>query len=85
MSKCFSCSIVVAEAQKASNDVLQQADRLHLHQASYHVAQHCSDSVESFVCGADVVESSIVEKYLLHNENCDRLGEFTTGLHDTKA
>jgi hypothetical protein len=40
--------------QETSDYVFEQSDCLNLDEASHHVAQHCTDSVEAFVCGADV-------------------------------
>lgn len=50
-----------------------------------HIAQYCTDRIESLVCGADVVQSIIVQQYFLHNEYGDRLAKLRAGLHDSKT
>lgn len=65
--------------------MLQQPDRLTLDQCCDHVGEHGADGVESLVRLADVLQAEVVEEDLLDDEDGDGLGEFGTGLHDSKA
>ena len=76
---------VVAETQVASHDVFEQANSLRLHKLIDHVAQNRSNRVKPFVCVADVGQAGLVKQDLLDNEDGDRLGEFGSSLHDSKA
>ena len=55
--------------QEASDDMLQQPHCLNLNKTSNHVAQDCTDSVEAFIGGANVAQTSVVQKDFLHDEN----------------
>lgn len=65
--------------------MLQEPNRLLLHQLSDHVAENGPDRVESFVSMANVSESGIVKKYFLHNKYGYCLAQLRTSLHDSKA
>lgn len=53
--------------------MLEKANSLLFNELSYHVAQDCSDGVESFICRADVAKTNVIKKDLLDNKNCDGL------------
>lgn len=65
--------------------MLQKADRLLLHQLRHHVAEYSADGVEPLIGMAYVAKAGIVQKYLLNDENGDRLAELRAGLHDPKT
>lgn len=65
--------------------MLQKPCGLLLHQLRNHVAKNSSNSVESFICGTNIVETMIVKQYLLNNKDCNRLAELRAGFHDPKA
>ena len=65
--------------------MLEQPYGLCLDESHYHVAQDLTDGVESFVRCADVIETGVVQEYLLHNEYCYRFGQLASGLHDPQA
>ena len=71
--------------KKAAHNVLEQAHCLLLYQLVHHVTKHCANSVEAFVCLADVGQANVVEQNLLYDENGDRLAEFRPCLHDTQT
>lgn len=71
--------------QETAHNMLQQPSRLLFHQLSDHVAQDSTDGVEPLVRRADVVETVVVEQYLLHDENGDRLAKLRPRLHDPQA
>ena len=76
---------VVAQAQVAPHDVLEETHCLCLDKLIHHVAEHSADGVKTFVCVAYVREARLVEEDLLHNEDRDCLGELGSSLHDTQA
>ena len=76
---------VVAEAQVAAHDVLEEAHGLRLDELVHHVREHRADGVEALVGVADVREAGLVEEDLLHDEDRDGLGELGAGLHDSQA
>ena len=49
--------------------MLEQSDCLDLDKATDHVAQDRADGVEALVSGADIVQASVVQEDLLHDEN----------------
>lgn len=55
--------------------MLQKPRGLLFHQLRNHVAENSSNSIKSFICGANIVETMIVKQDLLNNEDCDRLAE----------
>lgn len=65
--------------------MLQQSDSLLIDELSDHVRQNRTDSVEPLVGLTYVLQAHVVQEDLLNNEYRDRLAEFRTGLHDTKA
>ena len=65
--------------------MLQEPDRLLLHELGNHVAQDGPDSVKAFVGMANVRETDVVKKDLLNDENGDRLAELGARLHDPQA
>lgn len=65
--------------------MLEQADRLLLHQLLHHIAEDGAYSVETLVRLADVVEAHVVEENFLDNENGNSLTELTASLHDAQA
>ena len=65
--------------------MLQQPDRLLIHQLRHHITEDRPDCVEALVRLADVLQSHVVEEDLLHDEDGDGLAEFGAGLHDAEA
>lgn len=65
--------------------MLQQSDGLALLQLHNHITQYGAHSVEALIGLADIVETHIIEEYLLHNEDGDSLAEFRASLHDSQA
>ena len=65
--------------------MLKESGRLLLDQLRNHVAEDSADGVEPLVCRADVVETVVVEQYLLHDEDGHRLAQLRARLHDAKA
>lgn len=67
---------VVTQPKVATNDVFEESDRLRLDKLVDHVAKDGADGEEALVGVTDVREPSLVEENLLHDKNCNRLGEF---------
>lgn len=65
--------------------MLEQANRLLVHQLSHHITEDCADGVEALICLADVLQTHVVEQDLLHDKDGHRLAELTARLHDTEA
>lgn len=65
--------------------MLEKTDGLSFDKANDHIAQDRTHGVESLICGADVPQTSVVEQNLLDDEDRNRLGELTAGLHNTEA
>jgi hypothetical protein len=65
--------------------VLQKAGSLLLNKLGDHVTENSSNSIEPFICGANIVQPMIIEEYLLHNEYGDRLAELRASFHDSEA
>jgi hypothetical protein len=76
---------VITEPQITPDDVLQQPDRLRIHERVDHVAEHSPNSVESLVSLADISETQVVEQDLLNDEDGHRLGKFRAGFHDSQT
>lgn len=47
-----------------------------LNKLSDHVTENSPDGVEPFICSADVIEPTVIEEDLLHDEDGHRLAEF---------
>jgi hypothetical protein len=60
---------VVTEPQVASDNMFEKPNRLGFNKLVNHITQHSADGVESFVCMANVRQTSLIEKNFLHNEN----------------
>jgi hypothetical protein len=52
---------------------------------SNHVAEDRTNSIETLVCGTDVVKAVVVQKDLLNDEDGYGLAKFRTCLHDAQA
>jgi hypothetical protein len=65
--------------------MLQQPNRLLIHQLRNHITQDRPYGIKSLVRLADVLQSHVVEQDLLHDEDGDGLAEFRTGFHDAQA
>jgi hypothetical protein len=76
---------VVTQPKIATNYVLEKSDRLRLDELVDHVAKDGADGEEALIGVTDIGEPGFVEKYLLHDEDCNRLGEFRTCLHDAET
>lgn len=76
---------VVAQSKVATDDVLEESDRLGLDELVDHVAKYGANGEESLVGMTDVGEPGLVEKDLLHDEDRDRLGKLRAGFHDAEA
>ena len=55
--------------------MLEQSCSLLLNELRNHVAEDCTNSIESLICGANIVQPMIIKEDLLHNEDCDSLAE----------
>ena len=76
---------VVTQPKIAPNYVLEESDCLRLDELVDHVAKDGADGKEALVGVTDIRQPSLVEKDLLHDEDCNRFGEFRTGLHDAET
>ena len=65
--------------------MLQETHRLSLNELIDHVAEYGADGVEAFVRVADVGQASLVEQYLLDDEDGDGLGQLRACLHDAQT
>lgn len=65
--------------------MLQEPGSLLLHELVDHVAQNSPNSIEALVGRADVVQSVVIKKNLLHDKNGNSLAQFGTSLHDAQA
>jgi hypothetical protein len=65
--------------------VLEQSDSLLFHQLIDHVAEDRTDSIKALIGLADVSETNVVQKDLLHNENGHGLAELRSCLHNAQA
>ena len=65
--------------------MLEKARRLLLDELANHVAENGAHGVEPLVRRADVVEAVVIQEYLLHNEDGDRLAQLGARLHDAEA
>jgi hypothetical protein len=68
--------------KKATDNVLQEPSGLLFDELVHHVAQNSPNSIEALVGRANVVQSMVIKKDLLHDENGDSLAQFGAGLHD---
>lgn len=85
LAKRFPSPCVVAQTKEAPHDVLQEPCGLLLHELADHVTKNGTDGIESFIGGANIVQSTVVKQYLLDDENGDRLAKFRPSLHDSEA
>jgi hypothetical protein len=76
---------IVAKAEIAPHDMLEQSHSLRLHKLVHHIAQHSSNSIEPLIGVADIRQASLIEQNLLNDEDGDGFGELWARLHDTKA
>ena len=65
--------------------MLEQSCGLLLNELSYHVTENGSYGVESLVSGANVVETMVIKKNLLDNEDGHSLAELRASLHDSET
>lgn len=65
--------------------MLQESSSLLLDQLRNHVAEHGANSIESFIGGAYIIKTMIVEEDLLDNENGHRLAQLGARLHDAQT
>lgn len=65
--------------------MLQEPGGLLFDELVHHVAQDSPNSIESLIGCADVVQSMVVKKNLLHNKDGNSLAQFGTGLHDAQT
>lgn len=65
--------------------MLQEPGSLLLHELVNHVAQDSPNSIEALVSCADIVQSMIVKKNLLHDKNGNCLAQFGPCLHNAEA
>jgi hypothetical protein len=71
--------------EKATHNVLEESCGLLLNKLRNHVAQHCSNGVESLIGGTNIIQPMIIEKDLLDNEYSHRLAKLRARLHNSKA
>lgn len=84
-SEGLSCTRVVAKAEVASDDVLEETNGARLLDSGYHVGQDRANGIEALVSLAHVRETDVVEEDLLYDEDGDGLTKLGTSLHDSKA
>jgi hypothetical protein len=65
--------------------VLEQPDSLLFYQLIDHVAEDSADSIEALIGLANVSETNVIQKNLLHNEDGHSLAELRPCLHDAQA
>lgn len=65
--------------------MLQEPGSLLFHKLVNHVAQDSPNSIETLVGSADVVQSMVVKKDLLHDKDGNSFAQFGTGLHYAQA
>lgn len=65
--------------------MLQEPGSLLFDELVNHVAQDSSNSIEALVGSADIVQSMIVKKNLLHDKNGNSLAQFGPRLHYAEA
>ena len=85
LSKRLARAEVVAQAEVAPDDVLEQSDRGLLSEGLDHVGEDGGDGVEALGRGADVRQPHVVEQHLLYDEGRHGLAELGPGLHDAQA
>ena len=66
---------VVTQSEIATNDMFEESDRLRLDELIDHVAKDGADSEKALIGVTDVREPGLIEKDLLYDEDCYRLGE----------
>ena len=66
---------VVTQSEIATNDMLEESDRLCLDELIDHVAKDGADGEKALIGVTDVREPGLVKEDLLYNENCDCFGE----------
>lgn len=71
--------------KEAADNVLEQPHSLLLNELRNHVAQDRAHGIESLISGADICETNVVEKDLLHYKDRHRLAQLGAGLHDAEA
>jgi len=71
--------------KETPHNMLQQPCRLLLNKLRNHIAKHCAYRVETLVCSTDVIQSMVIEKYLLHNEYGHSFAKLGASLHDAQA
>jgi hypothetical protein len=81
----LACPRVVAQPKVATDDVLEESDRLGLDKLIDHVAEYGSDGEKALIGVTDIGEACLVEEDLLHDEDRDRLRKFRASLHDAET
>ena len=76
---------IVTQPEVATNDVLEESDRLRLDELVDHVAEDGADGKKALVGVTNIREPGFVKKNLLHDKDCNSLGEFRAGLHDAET
>lgn len=71
--------------QEAPNNMLEQSYSLSLDKTNDHIAQDRANGIEALIRCTDVPKTRIVEQDLLNDEDCDRLRQLATCLHDPQA
>lgn len=65
--------------------MLEKPCCLLLYELGNHVAQDCAYSIEALISSAYVVQSMIIKKDLLDDENSNRFAKLRSCLHNAKA
>lgn len=65
--------------------MLQKSGCLLFDQLSDHVAQNSSHSIESLICGTNIVESMVVKQDLLNNEDGHGFAQLRTSFHNPQT
>ena len=76
---------MAALPKKAAYNVFQQPRRLLFNELRNHIAEHCTNCVETLVCSANVIQSMIIQEDLLNDEDSDSLAKFRARLHNSKT
>jgi len=71
--------------KEAPNDMLEQTSRLLLHELGDHIAEHRTHGVETLVRSADIIETVVVQQYLLNNKDGNGLRQLRARLHNPQT
>lgn len=76
---------IVTQSKIASNYMFKKTDGLGLHQLVHHVAENGAYRIEALISMAYIGQASLVEQYLLHDEDGYSFRQFRASLHDPET